>query len=73
MYYLSKKWFILFVLGTIGTVAISSYLCGYEIGSERAHDVHDSVKKYAILLEKENSLLNQELERKEQCQNLEEN
>jgi len=73
MYYLSKRWFILLVISTIGTAAISGYLCGHEIGVQRHYQSYQNLEGYAILLENENNRLNQVLKGQKKCQNLKEN
>jgi hypothetical protein len=65
MYYLSKKWFALLICGTIGTVGIAGYICGYEVANQRAHEINKILTEYASLLERENSRLNHEIKGKE--------
>lgn len=67
MYYLSKKWFTLLIISTIGTAAVSAYLCGHEIGSQRHYESYHNLKSYAILLEDENSRLNKTLKENREC------
>ena len=64
---------MLLVISTIGTAAIAGYVCGHEIGSYRHYESYQNLEEYAILLESENSRLNQVLKGYKECQNLKEN